>query len=599
MAQGIAKGRPGGSGGRTPSAVARLAARRRNGPFSLRMGDYAAVVAAGLAQAVCLVAFVYEIHAVLKAFRPAATGVLAGEGYRVALVRIAVLGVLSALLGIFRAWEFGVAERAGYEVVRRLRMEMFAHLQRMLPGQLRHRARGGLLLRMTGDLSMLRMWLSRGVLEGLSALIVLVAGLGVIAWYSVWLALAVLTVYVLGAALSLFNGRAMREATRSMRRRRSLLIGNVDEQIGALAVTQVHGRERGEHARLSRQNDSLTRALVRVAVLRGRLRGLAATTGLLASSSVLGVGLVESQRATVGVEEVVAAAIVARLLSRPVRTLGLMHDYWHRGMVSQGKISDFLASSARPAELEQLPRVRVRRGHLTLEGAGVDGRLLPATVEAKPGMVVALVGPAGSGADVVLELLTRQVHPTTGRVVVDGQDLEATCPASMARHVGAVAAHLPLMRGSIQRNLTYGHRDASPEEIQRVYLSIGLDGLVERIGPEGVRFWLTERGENLERADRQVLSIGRALMGNPTFLVLDDPLAGVDEDRRATVREAILRHKGTVLWATTSPDDVALADEVWTFQGGALIDQCSGAEYADRLWLMTTGGDPWGSRSTV
>ncbi len=189
-----------------PALATRVKRVSRDDVFALRPIDYLRVISAGLAQAACLLGFVIELRSVLAAFRPTAVGVVAEGDYHTALTRCVAMAGLAILLGIFRSWEFGAAERAGYEVVRRLRMEMYAHMQRMLPEHIQHRARGGLLLRLTGDLSMLRMWLSRGILQGISATIVLVAGVGIIFAWSPWLALTLIGVYTAGAALSLLNG---------------------------------------------------------------------------------------------------------------------------------------------------------------------------------------------------------------------------------------------------------------------------------------------------------------------------------------------------------------------------------------------------------
>src|SRR5699024_1756682 len=107
----------------------------------------------------------------------------------------------------------------------------------------------------------------------------------------------------------------------------------------------------------SRQNDSLNLALFRVAELRGRLRGIASASGLLAVVVVLAVGLAEVRRGAATVGLVVGSIAVTRQLAVPVRTLGLAHDYWHRALVSRQKILDYLHSSSRglePGGLEKL-----------------------------------------------------------------------------------------------------------------------------------------------------------------------------------------------------------------------------------------------------
>ena len=115
----------------------------------------------------------------------------------------------------------------------------------------------------------------------LVSLVVLVGVLGVLSWINPWIGLTCLVVVLAGSAVSLAQGRSMRAATRVMRRRRSLLTSNVDEQLGALHVVQAFGRSGGERQRLRRQNNSLNRALFRIAELRGRLRGLATGTAML------------------------------------------------------------------------------------------------------------------------------------------------------------------------------------------------------------------------------------------------------------------------------------------------------------------------------
>jgi ATP-binding cassette, subfamily B, bacterial len=575
-----------------PPAPSRRTAEDVGGAFRVPARAYAVVISLGLAQAACLVCFGVLTLRTVKALQVTAVGAAADAQLNTALRQVGALAVLAVVLGLLRAAEFTAAERAGYQVVQGLRMRMYRHLQLMLPAHLHHRARGGLLLRLTGDLSMLRMWLSRGLLEGISAVIVLVAGLATLAWLSLELALAAVAVLAFGSALSLLNGHSMRQATRTMRRRRSLLIGNIDEQINTMSVIQAAGHLNGEYGRLSRQNDSLTRALIRVARIRGRLRGLAASTGLLITVAVLGVGLIEARRGVVSVPEVVAGLILVRFLTRPVRTLGLAHDYWHRGLVSRQKVVDFLLSSSRDPEEESLERIRVRMGRIEFVDVVVPGALAGVTGVIEPRRIVAVTGSSGAGKSALLQVLARQIEPASGVVTVDDQPLTATAPSSMARHLGVVSPDLPLLRGSVRRNLTYAAQQASPEEIQRVVLGLGLDEALARAGQEGVKTWLLEGGRNLPASDRQLVALGRALMGNPTILLLDEPLIGLDGEARTRAREMIIRHRGTVIWVTQDDDDIELADEVWMMHEGRILDVVSGADHRDRRWLSASGGGP-------
>ncbi|XVX21037.1 ABC transporter ATP-binding protein [Actinomycetota bacterium] len=575
-----------------PTRHERIAQRRHElaALFRVRRRDLVAVLAIGILQAIALVAFILMLGRIVDSLQVTEVGAAAQRSYELSLAMCGGMAVAAVLLGVLRAAEFTIAEKAGYEVVRVLRMAMYAHLQRMMPGQLRHRARGGLLLRLTGDLSMLRMWLSRGYLEGLVAVIVLTAGIGVVVWLNVWIALAMVAALALTAALSLGSGKAMRAATRTMRRRRSLLIGNIDEQINSLAVVQTGGRTAGEYARLSRQNDSLNRALGRVAELRGRLRGIATFGASLVTVAVLAIGLVEVRSGTATIGDVVAAVIVARYLARPIRILGLAHDYWHRGQVSRAKVSDFLVSSGRRPESDALERLSARRGVVEFDHVTVHGALKNASATAYNREVIAITGPSGAGKTTLLNLIARLVDADEGVVRIDGQDITQTAPQSAARRIGYVSRDLPLMRGTIRRNLTYAARDASPEEVQRVAYLLGIDRLLERHG-QGIHSWVTEGGGNLTVGDRQLIAIGRAMVGNPVLLLLDEPMTGLDAQAQQRVRFAIERYQGTVLLVSHDERDLALADQVWVLEDGAIVDTMTGEEYRDRVWM--NGGEPW------
>ncbi|WP_314424925.1 ABC transporter ATP-binding protein [uncultured Microbacterium sp.] len=552
--------------------------------FRVRRRDFLVVGLLGVVQAALLVDFILIARLVIDQLVPQGVGDAAEAAYQQALWFCMLLGASAVLVGIARSWEFTWAERAGYKVVRALRLEMYAHLQRMRPEHLRHRARGGLLLRLTGDLSMLRMWLSRGLLEGLSAAIVLVVALGVLTALDVWLALAVVSVLASGAAVSLCLGRPMRDATRSMRRRRSSLMSNIDEQITAIRVSQVSGRVRGEFRRLSRQNDALNVSLLRVAGLRGALRGISAATSLVSVVGVLAVGLVQVHRGASSVGAVVVAALLTRYLARPVRTLGLAHDYWHRGLVSRQKVVDFLRSSSRGVEDEQLTPLEVRGGRIEFIGVTVPGALDGFTAVADRGEFVAITGPSGSGKTAVLDVLTRMVEPASGTVAVDGQVLSETSPSSVGAMMGVAGPDLPLLRGTVLRNLTYADRRVGPGEVQRVVRSLGLDDVLRRHDDRGVMGWIMEGGANLTIGDRQLLALARAMMGTPRILLLDEPLAGMDAEARSRAREAILRHRGTVLMITQDPDALSLADSVWVMSEDGTAETLTGEEYRAHLW---------------
>jgi ABC-type multidrug transport system fused ATPase/permease subunit len=559
--------------------------------FGLRSSDIIRIVLLGFGQVFSLVGFLLLLQYVVNSLTPTTVGAAAVEAWHRSLLALGCMAVLAVLSGWLRAREFSVAERAGYEVVRRLRMEMYAHVQGMTPRQVQGRSRGGLLLRFIGDLSMLRTYLSRGLLGGLVAVIVLVGTLTVLMVLNFWIGMAILVVLCGGVALSVTQGKTMRSATRTMRRRRSLVTSNIDEQLNALAVVQVNGRYHGEYERLGRQNDSLFRSLCRVAVLRGRLRGISDATGLLTGVAVLAIGMVEVRRGAASVGLVVASLTATRQLAGPVRALGLAHDYWHRSQVSRQKLSDFLSSSSRDLDAPATP-LRANRGQIELRDVSVTGALdhICATVER--GQLVGVTGPSGAGKSTLLGLVARLVEPDDGEIVVDGQPLSDTSLRSASRQIGMAGPDLPLMRGSILRNVTYRYRGADEQEVERVLALTGLSTMLDSLG-SGTDAWVTEGGRNLSAGQRQRLILARALMGNPTILLLDEPAGQLGPAEREEFRQIVARHRGTTLLVSHDVTELALADQVWVMEQGRLVEVTSGADYADRAWHSGSKERSW------
>ena len=549
----------------------------------LPRGGVAAVLGLGLGQALALNAFALLLAVVIDAVGAPVIGAAADAAWRTTLLQLGLLVAVAVLHGLLRGVEFSMSEKIGYDVVRRLRMQMFGHLQGMMPRQVQGRARGGMLLRFVGDLSMLRTWISRGLLSGMVATIMLTVTLGVLLVMNLSMGLAVLSVLAAGAALSVANARPVRRATVTMRRRRSLLTGNVDERLHTLAVAQVSGRSPGEYSRLSRQNDSLNRALHRVAELRGRLRGIYAATALLSVAVVLAVGLMEVRRGSTSVGLVIAAMILSRMLSSPLRAIGLAHDYWQRSVVSREKLRSFLASQGRDLDPEDLDSLRVRRGRVEFRGVTVPGALDDVTLTAEPGQLVAITGPNGAGKSTLLGLLARLVEPTAGEVVVDEQVLATTTPRSTFRHIGMVSPDLPLLRGTVRRNLMYSARGADADELRRVVCATGLDRLLPQLS-DGLATWLVEGGRNLPAGQRQRIALGRAMLGNPPILLLDEPTTSLDIESREEFRRTVTHYRGTILLATHDPQELALADQVWVLDNGRVREVVSGEDVRDRMW---------------
>jgi ABC-type multidrug transport system fused ATPase/permease subunit len=473
--------------------------------------------------------------------------------------------------GWLRARERVDAERLGQRYVHAVRMALYDRLVAVSPRTLHTRSHGGVLLRFVGDLTMSR----QGVSLGLARLIVAgTAATGAVAGLVVLdplLGAVVGAMLVAGAAVVLASGNQLRERSRSARRRRTRLAANLSEQVSAVAVVIAFAQGERERRRFVRQSRLLGQAMVGRAETIGRLRGITETFAALVPCAVMLVGALQVSRGT-SPGTVVAAMMLAGLLTPMLRDLGRVPEYWHGAAVSLEKVRGFLATPRLARVPRGAPDLAVDGGELAFEGVSVKGSLEDVSAVAPPGAVVAVVGPNGSGKSTLLALAARLLDPEAGRVLIDGQDLTTVTAASVREAVGVAGPDVPLLSGDVERNLRYRCPDAGGEELLRVRELTGLDAVLDDL-PDAEATRMLEGGRGLSAGQRDRLALARAIVGDPAVLLLDEVDAHLHTGAAAAVHRVIEERRGrrTTLVVTHRDDLLASADFVWHMDAGRIV----------------------------
>jgi ABC-type multidrug transport system fused ATPase/permease subunit len=199
----------------------------------------------------------------------------------------------------------------------------------------------------------------------------------------------------------------------------------------------------------------------------------------------------------------------------------------------------------------------------------VRGAIHQVSAAASAGSLVRIEGANGSGKSTLLRVLSGLTRPDSGRVVVDGRDLSLCKLDSLRRQIGVVSPDLPLLRGTIRRNLTYRHPGASEAEVRELVAQLDLEGFLERC-EQGLDSRVSEGGANLSAGQRQKIALGRALLGCPRILILDEPDVHLDAAGLRVLHSVIDSFAGTIflVWHGADPPG---ADLVWTLRQGRLV----------------------------
>lgn len=483
------------------------------------------------------------------------------------------LGLVAAavVIALLRMAERTDAERIGQSYAYDVRMTLYDHLTSLAPRALQSRSQGGVMLRFVGDLTAIRQWVSLGLARLAVTVTTSVAALLALYFINARLALTVGIILAIGALSSCTLSRRMQLVAREARRRLSHLAANINEKVAAIAVVQIFGQSQREKRRIARQSRRLEQAMIARAVVAGKLRGVTEATAALASGAALLVGASEvaAGRATPGT--VVGAMTVVGLLVPPLRDLGRVQEYWHNSRVALQKVEEFLRTPSLVTEVPNAPNLKLGPGRLEFDSVSLAEVLDEVSAIAEPGKIIALVGPNGAGKSTLLSLAARLIDPDEGVIRLDGQDLATHSLASIRRAIGMAGPDLPLLRGSVAKNLRYRWRDAPIEEITRVWQLCGIDQVLAEL-PQGEETRVSEGGVGLSAGQRQRITLARAILGNPPLLLLDEVDANLDAQATAIVDRVLAEHRGTVLLITHRAERLVAVDEIWYLENGRLVE---------------------------
>jgi len=538
------------------------------------------LIAIGIAQAAMTLASAWLVHAF---FDHAVKG---RDVASTAAWLIAALVAAGAALAWLRTVERVQAERMGQHYAAELRLSLFEALAGQSPRRLQSRSRGGTLLRFMGDVKGVRRWVSLGLPRLAVGAVCAGLALTALAVVDPWVSLAAILGFALsGVALACLTMR-IEPAVREARRRQAHLAADVNDRIAAIAVVQVFDQVEREKRRLGRQSDALAHAMVDQMRGVSLLRSAAEFGGALASALVLFAGAVEVGRGMIELADVVGSLAVVGLIAPAFRDLGQVLGYWRSAKVSLGKIEEFLsAPKLATRQSADAPPALPGRGKpiaVCFERASVGDALREFSARVEAGRKIAIVGPNGSGKSTVLGLVARLIDADAGEVRLEGHAVQAYPLSELRARLGVVTPDLPLLRGSIARNLAYRKPRANAQERARVEAMCGVDEVLTSL-PQGALTRVSEGGGNLSYGQRQRIAWARAMLGRPGLLLLDEADANLDPMSSTRLNEMLESYEGTVLMVTHQLTRVMQADEVWYLDQGCLVERGTPQELLGRV----------------
>jgi len=532
------------------------------------------------------------------------------EGIRVGdrdALNLAIAGyVLVAVVSyVGSRQQYVYVNRAGEGFLRTLRLRLFDHIQRQSLAFFDRNKAGVLVSRMTADIESMSELVQWGLLQLVSATLLITFALIVLlvmSWELTLLALLVLPFIVLA---SMRFQRDSNAAYLTVRERIGENLSSLQENITGVRVIQAYAREPEQFRRFRRTNRALYDAHVHSVRVATWYFGVVEFLGVLAAAIAIGVGGWLALDGQVSVGTVVAVVLLLSSLFEPVQQLSQLYNTMQSATASLSKMYEILDTE---------PEVDERPGAVALPTGGVlevdaVGFTYPATttqvladvtLTIAPGERLALVGPTGAGKSTLAKLVARLYDPSDGVVRFGGTDLRDATLASLRERIVVVPQEGFLFDGTIADNLRLARPAATDDDLRDALRA--LDALDRFEGfPEGLATEVRERGSRLSAGERQLVSLARAALVDPAVLVLDEATSSLDPGTEALVEHALdqlMRGRTTIVVAHRL-STVRRADRVAVIDHGRLVELGTHAELVALGGRYTALADAWARSQPV
>ena len=462
-----------------------------------------------------------------------------------------------------------------------MRLDLYRHLQRLSPRYYAKTPLGDVVSRINGDIGEIQRVTAEATLAWLGQLIALVGTVGMLIYLDVGLFFAGL-ITLPPALFALLRYRRQLEARVRDLRERSADIGTflIETLQGMRAVVGANAQER-EVDRFRNKNDSFVDALLSMRLftyLAGGLPGLLLTTGT-GIVFVYGGYRVINEATTLGT--FVAFMAYQMRLMAPIQGLMGLYTNLATARASLVRVHEVLDSLPEVVEANPAKSLPVCKGEVTLEevhyGFGRGGEVLAGVNLVIPaGQVLAIVGTSGSGKSTIADLLSRQLDPDEGRILLDGEDLSDLFLSQVRMHVVVVEQSPFIFHATVAENVRYARPEATEADVRQAIHAAGLSDLMDSM-PEDINTVVGERGSQLSAGERQRVAIARAYLAEPSVLIFDEATGALDPMSEAAVLsgyDALMRGRTTVL-ITHRIDLARQADRVVVLKDGKVAEDGS------------------------
>ncbi len=488
--------------------------------------------------------------------------------------------------------------RVGERFLKQLREHLFGHMMSLSLDYFETEKTGKIVARMTSDIDAIQELVSQGLVLFVQNAFVFAGAVVVVLIVSWQLALGILVIVPPVYIGSRWFRRVSNKAYLEVRDRISNNLSTLQESLEGVRVVQAFGREDAFTRRFNRTNEDQYHANMHTVRISSKYFPIIEYAGVAGTAVIIGYGGWLSTRGVVTVGTVAAFVLWLNSLFEPINQLSQLYNTVQSSAAALSKI--FGVIDTRPTVRERQDAVdlpgsgEVDVDHVTFAYGTNEPVLHDVSLRIADGERIALVGPTGAGKSTLAKLVARFYDPVEGSVDVGGVDLRNATFASLRKRVVVVPQEGFLFAGTLRENVRIGRPEATDDEVVEALRALGL---YERFAafPEGLDTEVRERGSRLSAGERQLVSLTRAALADPSVLILDEATSNLDPGTEHAVEQALehLMAGRTTVVVAHRLSTAARADRIGVVYDGRLAELGShddlvaaGGHYAElyRAW---------------
>lgn len=504
-------------------------------------------------------------------------GLKGGKYHLIPYLSIGIVGI-AIVRGVFSFGQQYLTEYVAHRTIYDIRNRLFDHIQRLSFSYHDEAETGQLISRATSDVDTLRRFLGHGLMHLLSDGLIFIGVLCMCLYMNWRLALVALsTTPFLLSAVFRYGGK-IRPLYTAVQNQRGEMTSAIQQNLLGIRVVKAFAREDYEIQKFDSQSLGLLERNLEAARVSATYMPMMDFLAAAGTILVIWYGGSQVIHGTLKLGALVAFnSYLVRLISS-VRMTGWIVNMAQNATASADRIFEILDTHPETHLKDGTKELKNCKGHVEFRNVSFSynsgSRVLSnINLEVKPGEMVALVGPVGSGKSTIINLLPRFYDVTEGAVLIDGVDVRDYKLESLRRNIGIVAQETFLFGDTARENIAYGKPDAPLEEVIEAAKLANIHDFIESL-PDGYETQIGERGVNLSGGQKQRIAIARALLMDPPILILDDSTSNVDTETEMQIQEALasLTKSRTTFVIAQRISTVKRADKIVVLDKGRIVE---------------------------